>query len=116
MIGMDVVVPGLPGFILRRKRQKVLVRLVQSVFLQIMSSSRFRICWVLSQRSLVHRGSKDWPWFLICWCHFHGRKQQCLVASHFVTTLILNEYRQSSNSSVLGFQVQGSETTQSAYC
>jgi hypothetical protein len=33
-----------------------------------------------------------------------GRKQQDLVASHSVTTLILNEYRQSSNSSVLAFR------------
>jgi hypothetical protein len=34
----------------------------------------------------------------------------------FVTTLILNEYRQSSNSSVSSFQVQDSKTTQNAYC
>jgi hypothetical protein len=46
------------GFVLRRERQKVLVRLVQWVFLQITSSSRFQICWVLPQRSLVYGGSK----------------------------------------------------------
>jgi hypothetical protein len=33
-----------------------------------------------------------------------------------VTTLIPNEYRQSSNSSVSGSLVQGSKTTQNAYC
>jgi hypothetical protein len=33
-----------------------------------------------------------------------------------VTTLILNEYRQSSNLSVSGFQVQDSMMTQNAYC
>jgi hypothetical protein len=33
-----------------------------------------------------------------------------------VTTLILNKYHQSSNSSVSGFQVQDSMTTQNAYC
>jgi hypothetical protein len=33
-----------------------------------------------------------------------------------VTTLILNEYRQSSNSSVSSFQVQDSKMTQNAYC
>jgi hypothetical protein len=33
-----------------------------------------------------------------------------------VTTLIPNEYRQSSNSSVSGSQVQDSKTTQNAYC
>jgi hypothetical protein len=32
------------------------------------------------------------------------------------TTLIPNEYRQSSNSSVSGSLVQGSKTTQNAYC
>jgi hypothetical protein len=37
----------------------------------------------------------------------------CLVC---VTTLIPNEYRQSSNSSVSGSQVQDSKTTQNAYC
>jgi hypothetical protein len=52
----------------------------------------------------------------VVWCRFHGRKQQDLVASHFVTTLILNEYQQSSNSSVSSFQVQDSKTTQNAYC
>jgi hypothetical protein len=106
MIGMDVVVPVLLGFVLRKKRQKVLVCLVQSVFLQITSSSRFRIRWVLPQRSSVHRGSKDRPWCLIYWCRFRGRKQQCLEASHFVTTLIPNEYRQSSKSSVLVFKFE----------
>jgi hypothetical protein len=35
---------------------------------------------------------------------------------HIVTTLIPNEYRQSSKSSVLGVQVRGSKTTQNAYC
>jgi hypothetical protein len=33
-----------------------------------------------------------------------------------VTTLIPNEYQQSSNSSVSGSLVQGSKTTQNAYC
>jgi hypothetical protein len=33
-----------------------------------------------------------------------------------VMTLILNEYRQSSNSSVLSFKFQDSKTTQNAYC
>jgi hypothetical protein len=106
MTGKDAVVPVLLGFVLHKKRQKVLVHLVQWVFLQITSSSRFRICWVLPQHSSVHGGSKDRPWCLICWCRFRERKQQCLVASHFVMTLILNEYRQSSNSSVLGFKFE----------
>jgi hypothetical protein len=92
MIKRDGVVPVLRGFVLRKKRQKVLVCLVQWVFLQITSSSHFQIYWVLPQCSLVHGGSKDWPWCLIRWCRFHRRKQQYLVASHFVTTLILNEY------------------------
>jgi hypothetical protein len=65
MIGRDAVVPVQLGFVLRRKRQKVLVRLVQLVFLQITSSSCFRIRWVLPQRSSVHGGSKDRPWCLI---------------------------------------------------
>jgi hypothetical protein len=104
MIGRDGVVPVLRGFILRKKKQKVLVRLVRWVFLQITSSSCFQICWVLPQHFLAHGGSKDWLWCLIQCCCFHRRKQQCLVASHFVMTLILNEYRQSSNSSVLAFK------------
>jgi hypothetical protein len=33
-----------------------------------------------------------------------------------VTTLILNEYRQSSNSSVQAFEFLVSRTTQNAYC
>jgi hypothetical protein len=33
-----------------------------------------------------------------------------------VTTLILNEYQQSSNSSVSSFQVKDSKMTQNAYC
>jgi hypothetical protein len=99
-------VPVLLDFVLRRKRQKVLVHLVQLVFLQITSSSRFQIRWVLPQRPLVHGGSRDWPWCLICWCRFRRRKQQCLEASHFVTTLIPNEYRQSSKSSVLVFKFE----------
>jgi hypothetical protein len=33
-----------------------------------------------------------------------------------VTTLILNKYQQSSNSSVLAFEFKVSRTTQSAYC
>jgi hypothetical protein len=103
MTDKDEVVPVLLGFVLRRKRQKVLVRLAQSVFLQITSPSHFQIRWVLPQRSSVHGGSRDQPWCLIRWCRFCRRKQQCLVASHFVTTLILNEYRQSSNSSVSSF-------------
>jgi hypothetical protein len=99
-------VPVQLGFVLHRKRQRVLVRLVQSVFLQITSPSRFQIRWVLPQRSSVHGGSKDRPWCLIRWCRFRRRKQQCLVASHFVTTLIPNEYRQSSKSSVLVFKFE----------
>jgi hypothetical protein len=46
MIDRDGVVPVLRGFFLHKKRQKVLV-------------------WVLPQHSLVHGGSKDWPWCLI---------------------------------------------------
>jgi hypothetical protein len=99
-------VPVLLGFVLRKKRQKVLVRLVQLVFLQITSPSRFRICWVLPQHSSVHGGSKDQPWCLVFWCRFRRRKQQCLVASHFVTTLIPNEYRQPSKASVLVFKFE----------
>jgi hypothetical protein len=100
MIDKGEVVPVLQGFVLRKKRQKALVRLVQWVFLWITNFFCFQICWVLPQCSLVHGGSKDWLWCLIWWCHFHRRKQQNLVALHFVTTLILNKYWQSSNSSV----------------
>jgi hypothetical protein len=65
MIGMDVVVPVLQGFVLCKKRQKALVCPVQWVFLQITNSFCFQIHWVLPQCSLVYGESKGWPWCLI---------------------------------------------------
>jgi hypothetical protein len=44
------------------------------------------------------------------------QNQMMMVMIVCVTTLILNEYRQSSNSSVSSFQVQDSKMTQNAYC
>jgi hypothetical protein len=46
----------------------------------------------------------------------HNSMLACDHLSQGVTTLIPNEYRQSSKSSVLFVQVRGSKTTQNAYC
>jgi hypothetical protein len=72
-------------------------------------------CW--KKIPAAQGGSKLNPQSTKCWFleYAFGRKIY-KVQEVGVTTLIPNEYQQSSNSSVSGSLVQGSKTTQNAYC
>ena len=84
-VGMDEEMPGLLGFVLRKKRRIVLVLDLQWFFLQ----TRSRYCslrWVLLQLVLLGVPKGLLLFLQISVSRFRKRKQLFKVACHFVTT------------------------------